>query len=178
MSSSPLLDVVVCLISGSLGIRLALVNGFPIWWRKGAELRQPRLLFLTAGLGLFAILLNTGVYLLSPLTQLPDWAVSLNPELAVLLASRAALEEELLYRFVLLGLIVWIARQIRAEHGVSLIVGAILSSMAFTLMHGTFYIPLLEGLILAVIYFEGGLLPAIFVHFWTDAVPFLILSIK
>ncbi|MGE5140791.1 MAG: type II CAAX prenyl endopeptidase Rce1 family protein [Rudaea sp.] len=178
MTSSPLVDVVVCLISGSLGIRLAVANGFPIWWQKRSELRPPGHLFVTAGLGLFVILLNTGVYLSSAPTQLPAWAASLTPELALLLASRAAVEEELLYRFLLFGLIAWIARQIRVERGVSLIVGAILSSMAFTLMHGTFYIPFLESLILAVIYFESGVLPAMFVHFWADAVPFLILSIK
>ncbi len=178
IGSTAVVDVVAALVPGILGLRFALDNGLPVWFRKWTELRRPHHFFLTASLSLFIILLTAGLYLVSPLTQLPAWAASLTPERAILLALRAALGEEVLFRFFLFGLVVWMGRKIRAERGVSLIVAAVLSALAFTLIHSGFYIPFLEGLLLAVIYFESGLTPAMVVHFCADAIAFLILLTK
>ncbi len=178
MSSNIVVDVAACLGAGIAGLRLAIANGLPSWWRDRVE-RHPRWhLFLIAALGLFVILLTTALYFLSPPAGLPAWARSLTPDLAILLALRAGIGEEILFRLFFFSLIVWASRTIHAERGVSLIAGAILSALAFTLIHPGFYIPFVEGLALAVIYFEGGIAAAIAAHFFADAIPFLILALR
>jgi membrane protease YdiL (CAAX protease family) len=109
--------------------------------------------------------------------QSASWLTSLTPETAIALSFRAALSEEIIFRFFLFPLATWLSKHFIKSHQASLVVGAMASTLAFGFIHGAgFAVALLTGLVLIYIYHQRGLLLAMIVHFFADMVPFVLLS--
>ena len=115
---------------------------------------------------------------LNQATQLPYWLTLLIPETAVALSLRAALTEEIVFRLFLFLLATWVIERFIHSQKRSMIVGAVASAFMFALMHGSgFAVAFPLGLALVYIYHRGGLLPAMIVHFFADAIPSALISI-
>lgn len=93
------------------------------------------------------------------------------------LAFRAAQNEEVIFRFFLFPLVAWGVRHFVRSRRVSLVTGAMASSLFFGLIHPGFFPAFLMGLALVYIYHQRGLLPAMVVHFFTDAIPYVLVSL-
>ncbi len=58
-----------------------------------------------------------------------------------------------------------------------LVVGALTSALVLGLIHPSFWSVFMIGLALTYIYYQRGLLPAMIVHFFTDAIPYTLVSL-
>lgn len=174
-------DFGIVAIAGLSGAFFAARVGLPLWWRpcdgsKGSRRETAAVL----ALGLLVVLGNTLVLLASPdqLARVAPWLLQLTPTSAVLLAARAALTENVVFRLLLFSLAVWVARRARLGTRAGLFAGAAVSALAFALIHPGGGVALLAGLALAYVFARRGLLAAMGVQFLGDAVPFLILAAR
>ncbi len=177
-------DFSVVLLAGLASLFLARRVGCPLWWLShNNSLKLGRSTHITVALGLAVVIANStfniAFYMVDPnqALQVAPWIVLLNPERAIALSLRAALNEEMVFRLFLFLLVTWIVLYFKQSPKVSLALGGLVSSIAFGFIHGSGFIPaFLVGLALVYIYNQQGLLPAMTVHFFADAVPFLFIS--
>ena len=172
------------LLAGLAGLFFSRRVGCPLWWRSHKNsLRLGRSTYITVALGLSVVIgnsaFNFAFYMADPdqALRVAPWIVLLNPERAIALSFRAALNEEMLFRFFLFPLVTWAILYFKQSQKVSLVIGGLISSTAFGFIHGAGFITaFLVGLALVYIYYQRGLLSAMAVHFLADAVPFLLIS--
>ncbi|SET61241.1 CAAX protease self-immunity [Natronincola peptidivorans] len=174
-----LTDAVIIIIAGFIGKYLISKIGFPLWWNRDASISLRRQLVTLITLGLAIIIPNTLMYYLNQdLISTVPWLDFSNYKEVILLSLRAGLHEEILFRLFIFTIVTYLANIVIVSAKKSVIVGIIISSFLFGLMHGginTFAI--IYGAILAHVYYKNGLIPAIIIHFLADAIPWTLLYV-
>lgn len=132
---------------------------------------------------LFALLISTAVTLLLNMT--PDGSFSSFTKLQMLaLSLGAGLYEELFFRVILVGLLVWLFSKVFEKKWVAYLIAAILAAMLFSAVHyigeygdsftlGSFLFRFLFGLALNVIYVIRGFGMAAWTHALYDIIVIL-----
>jgi len=169
------------LLTGLAGLFFAPRVGSPCWWRPGDNSPASwKVTFIAALLGLAVVVSNTLIFVANrnQVAQQAPWLTSLTRETASALALRATLTENIVFRLFLFPLAAWVVGQFIRSQRTSLIVGALGSALMFGFIHPGFVVAFLAGLALNYIYYQRGLLPAMMVQFFGDAIPFVLLSIR
>ncbi len=176
-SYSVALDVAVALLSGFLGKQCAIKAGVSLWWRSSDKLSINKQLISLFTFGIMVILPNTLITLYYANNETVSWIRFSNVNEAVLLALRAALQEEIVFRLFLFPLsALVVGRMVNSRKSV-IMIGTVLSAFLFAAMHthSGYVMAFASGLILAHIFCSNGLLPAMVVHFLADVIPWIIL---
>ena len=173
-------DFGVVLLSGLAGLFFARRVGLPYWWRPiDGSNDLVRRTYVPVLLGLSIVILNTANSLvnINEALQAAPWITLLTPEGVIALSFRAALNEEILFRFFIFTFVAWASMHFAHSRTISFVIGALVSSIAFGLIHGLGFIwAFFVGLALTYIFCQRGLLPAMIVHFFGVAIPFLLVS--
>jgi len=118
------------LLAGLAGLFFSRRVGCPLWWRSHKNsLRLGRSTYITVALGLSVVIgnsaFNFAFYMADPdqALRVAPWIVLLNPERAIALSFRAALNEEMLFRFFLFPLVTWAILYFKQSQKVSLVIG-------------------------------------------------------
>jgi membrane protease YdiL (CAAX protease family) len=175
-------DFGIVLFAGIAGLFLAPRLGCPFWWRAGnGSPASRRMTLLTALLGLVVVASNALALLVYrdqvAHANVAPWMALLTPARAVALAFRAALNEEIFFRLFLFPGTAWVVGHFIPTRQASLLTGVLVSAIVYGVMHPGFLMAFLVGCAFSYIYYRLGLLPAMVVHFFTDAIPFTLLSL-
>jgi membrane protease YdiL (CAAX protease family) len=175
--SKILIDVLIIILTGYIGLRLVSKVNFPLWWRRYSRKSNKKQVVILIFLGLAIIIPNTLIYYFSQnlITTIP-WLSFSNLKEPILLALRAGIQEQIVYRLFIFTLATYLVNTIIDSKTKSVMIGIILSSIVFGLLHG-FYFAYLSGALLAYIFYKNGLIPAMIVHFLADAVPWTLMFI-
>ncbi|WP_330623498.1 CPBP family intramembrane glutamic endopeptidase [Acetoanaerobium pronyense] len=89
-----------------------------------------------------------------------------------LLSLRAGLHEEIIFRLFVFSMFTYlISKNINSKEK-AIFGGIVLSSLLFSLMHGGLNIvAFVFGAVLAYIFYNNGLIPAIIIHFLANLIP-------
>ena len=172
-----LTDILIILIAVYIGKGTARKLEFPLWWYRNSSISLRQQLTTISLLGLAIIVSNSLIYYfhrnnLASFT----WLTFSNTNNLILLALRAALQEEVLFRLFAFPVTAFFISKINPSKKIYICSGIIISSLLFSLMHGGFNITIIIfGSILAYAYYKNGLIPAMLIHFLGDAVPWLII---
>ncbi|AKL95045.1 abortive infection protein [Clostridium aceticum] len=174
-----LTDAVIIIITGFIGKYFISKVGFPLWWNRDTSISLAKQLFVLIALGLLIIIPNTLMYYLNQdLVATVPWIDFANFKEIVLVSLRAGLHEEILFRLFVFTTVTYLANKEIDSQKKSMILGMIISSLLFGLMHGGMNIFVIAyGVILAYVYYKNGLIPAIIIHFFADAIPWTLLYI-
>lgn len=121
---------------------------------------------------------------LNKITQNVGWFTISKPFEAILLALRAGITEEIIFRLFLFSLLIWLLQKITAHFNLEnkkekiTIFSAIIASIIFAALHSFNILAFVLGLMLTFIYFKKGLIPVMIVHFFADVIPFLLVVIN
>jgi hypothetical protein len=177
-------DFAVVLLAGLAGILIASHVGSPLWWRHSINSSKlGRATHITAVLGFSIVIINTVVNIVyfsgnrNNALQVSPWLALLTPETALAVSFRGALNEEVLFRLFLFPLIARVLRRFVHSQQLSLVTGAFASSIVVGFIHPGFVMTFLVGLALVYVYYRSGLLSAMTVHFFADAIPFVAISV-
>ena len=176
--------VIFCIYSffGIVGILCASRFDLPSWWHPATDSSQSRQITTRVVLiGVTLVVFNTIVNVANStkILESSHWLSLITPQTAIGLGLHAAFTEEILFRLFLFPVAAWIAWHFLHSRKDSLIIGAIVSSSLFGLMHGAaFFVAFVLGFPMIYIYYHRGLLPAIIVHFLADGIPFVIIALS
>ncbi len=178
LSTQSLFDIVVLLASGSFGLVLAdKLNLFVYYPSKEFIKSSFKMVFLILFLGLLLIATNEISWILyNKSGVLPAWAEKLDFNTAILISTRAAIYEEILFRLFLITALIYFLKNIisyRKSVFMSVFVSAFIFSVSF---HSGSTISFASGLLLGFVYLNTGIIPAILLHFMADAVSFITLA--
>ena len=171
-------DLSVTLFTGLAGLFVAPRVCCPIWWQSKRNSEPWRGTALLTAVGVSIVIVNTLNNLISVEQSMrySPWLSLLTPPTALAVSFRAALNEEVIFRLFLFPLAAWVFKRLKQTE-ISLIIGALTSSILFGLIHGAGFLwASLTGLALVYIYYQRGLLPAMSIHFFADAIPFVLIS--
>lgn len=174
-----LFDVFTIILTVGLGFYLATKVNFPLWWKRDCEKSLAKQLIILILLGLAVIIPNTVIYYFNQNTVAAiPWTNFTNLKEPILLAMRAGLQEEIIFRLFLFTLITYAATKIVHSTRKSIVIGIAISSLLFGMMHG-FYpnFAYISGGILAYIFYKNGLIPAMIIHFLADVIPWILLIV-
>lgn len=177
-------NIAIYLVAGVLGLYFASRLNLPLWcrWNSGSP-DSRRVSFISLLLGLGAVAANT-LYMLSLLDQIQvidqtHWFFCLTPRTAAALSFKAALTEEIFFRLFLFPVVTWAFDHFLRLREVSLVFGALLSQFFFGLCHGqAMLVAFFVGFSLIYIYYKRGLIPVMVIHFFGDAIPFVLISMR
>jgi membrane protease YdiL (CAAX protease family) len=169
-------DIAFALGAGLVGLLVVSHLGLPIWWSHNDE-HSSQISLIVIVLGASLVLINLIMYMTN-LDQLAScsFLTMFAPKTAIALSLRAALTEEIFLRLFLFPAIAWVVMHF-LKRELSLIIGGVVSSVYFGLIHPGFFLAFFVGLALVYIYYYKGLLPAMIVHFLADAAPFVYLAV-
>jgi membrane protease YdiL (CAAX protease family) len=170
-------DLIISFIAIFLGKKATSSAELPIWQVKYEGNMIRKQLLITFFLGAIIVVTNTLIWNNSN-GDTVAWASFTSFFEPILISGRAALVEELFFRLLTFSFIVVIVRKISKSDIVSFIIGALLSSIIFGLYHQGFYLAFIYGILLCYIYKNNGLIPAMVIHFFSDAIPFIMIYIK
>lgn len=173
-------DLLIITVAALIGKQCAPKIDSPVWWRRDKSQSTEKQLFLLAIYGTTIIALNTIIYYSYPssLTEI-SWFRFTNLRELILTAFRAGLFEEILFRFCIFTTITYFAFGLLNSRKKSIVIGIIISSLLFGLMHGGFnIIAMLMGAALAYIYYSYGLIPVIIIHFLANAIPWSLIYLN
>ncbi|MBU7031221.1 MAG: CPBP family intramembrane metalloprotease [Theionarchaea archaeon] len=171
---------VVIAAIGLIGFFFAARVGFPWWWHsaeRSAQGFEDTVYVLFSGIVL--VILNTAINTSGSEQVQQMFSTGIfTPRIAIGFSLQAAVNEEIIFRLCTFSGITWLARHFIHSHQKSLICGAITSVFFFALFHhGSGRVLAFSlGLILVYIYYKRGLIPAMIVHFFANAIPFLLIS--
>lgn len=174
-----LADIIIIVIVGFIGKHFASKVGFPLWWYRNMSVSFKKQFFVLIMLGLVIIIPNTLIYYFNQnYVSTVSWLNFSNFKEIVLLSLRAGLYEEILFRLFVFTLVTCLVTKVIKSKQKSIIMGIIISSFIFGLIHGGVNIQAsIFGGTLAYIYYKNGLVPAIIIHFLADAIPWTLLYI-
>lgn len=172
------IDFGIVLAASIVGWFLARRGSFPVWWREQETSAAPRQLVLGLLLAVVVVVGNTLIWFAARgrIAALAPWVGLVTPPTAILLACRGALTENVVFRFFLFPLVSLAVIRGGCPQPATLVLGALVSSAAFALIHPGLMVAFLAGLALVYLYCRYGLLAALVVQFVGDAVPFVLLS--
>jgi len=184
---------IIFVLCSYAGIFFASKNGFiTLISASLMPFRKKILQFLLYGLlgGIVLGCINTVVFKLSlDSSNLPEWLNSFKSiKDTFVLSVRAALMEETIFRLFLFSGITWFSLLIlhkllkKEKHQLfmtSIIIGIVVSSLSFGLMHGSgFLYSSFMGVLLCIIYYKGGFESAIIAHFMGNFISFSIVFLN
>jgi membrane protease YdiL (CAAX protease family) len=154
--------------------------------------RKKILHFLLYGVvaGIVIGIINTMVLKLSlDSSNLPEWLNSFNSiKDTFILSARASFMEETIFRLFLFSGITWLSlltlqkllkKEKQQLYITSVIIGIVISSILFGLMHGSgFFYSAFMGVLLCIIYYKGGFESAIIAHFLGNFISFSIVFLN
>lgn len=177
-------NIAIYLTAGVLGLYFASRLNLPLWYSGNSGLPDSRQVsFISLLLGLGTVAANT-LYMLSLLDQAQvvdqtHWFFCLTPRTAAALSFKAALTEEIFFRLFLFPVITWAFDHFLHLREVSLVFGALLSQFFFGIYHGqAMLVAFFVGFSLIYIYYKRGLVPVMVIHFFADAIPFVLISMR
>ncbi|HOH89581.1 MAG TPA: CPBP family intramembrane metalloprotease [Bacillota bacterium] len=168
------LDIVLIASAISLGSRYAQKMGFPSWKPVYKNNENRRGLIKSVILGSFIVIINTLALTRSDAGNI-IWLNFTGCYQPFLLSLRAALTEEILYRFCIFTVVTEFVHNVIRSRDISLAAGVIASSFLFGLQHQGFYFSFVIGAALCYIYKNNGLIFTMAVHFLADFIPFVII---
>jgi len=153
-----------------LGLIIAERIALPTWWKK--ERTKESNLWASL-LGAILVVANTAIHYYSRSQALGSapWLGTLDLTQAFFLSLRAGVTEEIVFRLFLLCFAVWGTLRVSHSRPWAICAGVLVSSLLFGLIHPGFALPFLVGIVMAHIYLQAGLLPAMVVHFLSDFLP-------
>lgn len=171
-------DFFMIVISGCLGVNFAGKTKLPIWTAKLNDNRKHK--FQIILLGIIAVAANTIIFINSQqqALEVSPWLNQLTPFSALIISFRAALTEEIIFRLLLISVIMLLISKFTSSNKVPLILGIIISSIIFGLIHPGFLVAFLYGLVLSYLYINSGLIMVFTIHFLADFIPFLLVAIS
>lgn len=168
------IDIILIVSAISLGSRYAQKMGFPAWKPVYKDNENRRGLIVSVILGSFIVIINTLALTRSDAGN-TTWLNFTDCYQPFLLSHRAALTEEILYRFCIFTVVTgFVHNEIRSRN-ISIAAGIITSSFFFGLQHQGFYFSFAIGAALCYIYKNNGLIFTMAVHFLADFIPFMII---
>lgn len=170
-------DILVILVAGFSGKFIAFKVGLPLWWYRNKSESLTRQLGIIALLGLFVIIPNSLIYYFNQeyISTVP-WLKFSSLKEVVLLALRAGLYEEILFRLFVFSGVIFLIKKITDSSQKQLVLGIVISSLLFGFMHGGINIQAsILGGILTYTYYKNGLIPTITIHFMADVIPWTFL---
>lgn len=170
-------DVLLVILAILLGRKTVKLMDFPVWQKKYYWEIDKRQFLISVLIGSCIILLNAMVLLNSDISSIA-WLKFSKFHQPYLLALRAALTEELLYRFFIFSFIAEIVCRVFNSRAFGIISGTLISSFLFGLLHQGFYLSFVFGLGLCYIYKNNGLIFVMGVHFLADFIPFMLIYLR
>jgi hypothetical protein len=170
-------DVVAVLLSSIAGRKVAHSLDLPIWGVSYTEVESKRSIFISALMGIVIVSLNTFVLCNYNIDGIP-WLKFTNIYQSLFLALRAALTEEVIFRFLIFSVIVKLSNRVIKSKGICFIIGVLISAITFAMLHNGFYLSFIFGIGLCYIYKNTGLIPAMIIHFLADFIPFSLIYTK
>lgn len=159
------------------GSKHAFNNDLVVWYDKKKLMYIKHYIVLIV-LALGIIVPNTiNGYRYSNLPVDAHWFYFSNFSEPLFLSLRAAIQEELVFRLLLIPLIVSYSSRIVKTKTNAALLGVILSSIAFGIIHPGFYFAFYCGLLLGYTYYKYGIVPAFIIHFLADVIPFTMLYV-
>jgi len=175
-------DFFIVLITGLIGYNLSDKVKLPKWWHdKNNDFKKSAIiigiigLIIVAGNTLINILMFTSYR--EELLERESWIALLTPLTSILVSLRAAIMEEIIFRFFMITTITWALKFFISSERSNLTIAIILSSIIFGLIHSTFLVPLAFGLLLSYTYINYGLIPVLIIHFVANLIPFTLYTI-
>jgi hypothetical protein len=174
-------DSLIMLLIGFLGVILIRYAKTPFLFYSDDDPKESKKNWLIIlGLSVPLITLNTVIWYISKEQNIQSigWVKSLTPINSILISIRAGITEEVIFRFFLFSLFIFVFTRIFHSKIIIFLICSIISALAFAfLLHSGSIVSLVAGIILSYIYYKKGLLPAMIVHFLGDCIPFLMTSI-
>ncbi len=162
-------------LTGYLGLTWGKENGFSALWRKGdqnkAGLRTTMILILAT---LVITSVNAGItltYFRNTDLSASHWGQILStPWKGLLCSLRAGITEEVPFRLFVGALVLWLLNSSAKTKNRAWWLAPLLTTLLFCLiMHPTTPMAYASSLLLSVIYYRHGIIPAILVHAFIDA---------
>ena len=181
--SQSISDFVIVVLSGLVGYLLAKHTDLPIWWRISDKNKKKNYITLCC-VGLVIVAVNSYVNIAayignkSQLFKAQPPLELLDPLNAVLYSLRSALTEELIFRFLMISILVFMLQYFVKETKVRKYISIFMASLLFALIHPIFFIPLIMGLLLSYIYVNHGLMPVLLIHFLANVIPFVYIAMS
>lgn len=171
-------DILLLLFCGLFGIKLANKLNLSIYYPDKEKINSRKLIYIIIYLSVLVVIVNEFSWLIySKSNILPYWVTKLNFVTAISISLRAAIYEEIIFRLFVITFLIYYFRKIMSEFK-SVLTSILISSIIFSfLFHSGSIISLANGLLLGMIYYNIGLMPAIVVHFFADVIPFITLTI-
>ncbi len=174
----------VTVVAASLtGLFLAPRVGSPLWWRPGDGSRASRWSTVIVVLFSLAVVAYNSVSVLAyavfypgQMAALAPWIEQMSPGIAIVGSVRAALYEDTLWRLCLFNVATWGVLRLLRSRRASLTIGAVVPTFFFGFTHAGYLSAFFISLALVYIYRQRGLLPAMIVRFFTDAIPYVLVS--
>lgn len=175
-------DFFIVFITGLIGYNLADKVNLPKWWHdKNNDFKKSVFIVGIIGLIIVAgnILMNISMFTSykEELLEMESWIASLTLLTSILVSLRAAITEEIVFRFFMITTIIWALKFFVSSERSNLTIAIILSSIMFGLIHSTFLVPFAFGLLLSYTYINYGLIPVLIIHFVANLIPFTLYTI-
>lgn len=170
-------DVVIVLLALVFGRKVANRLEFPIWQVSYIVGMSKRSIIISILIGVGIVSTNTIILCNYDIDMIP-WLRFNNIYQPLLLAIRAALTEEIVFRLLIFSLICKFTNDISKSSTICFISGALFSAIAFGLPHSGFYLAFIFGIGLCYIYKNNGLISAMMIHFLADFIPFTLIYLK
>lgn len=173
-------DLILLTVTGWLGIKLAGSLGLPVWWDHGEK--DGKSLWFLWGTGVLIIMLNTALNLYTywgqeaQYLQLQPWSGSLDLLQVVLFSARAAISEELLFRFFAISMILWLLGRFNDRKKQHVAISVVVSSALFAFIHTSVLVPFGFGVLLSLLYLRHGLFPVMAIHFFANLIPYGVIA--
>ena len=173
-------DLLLVITAWIVGKRYIAKAGFPLWWKRNNSISILKQLLFMSMLGLAIIIPNTLIYYANQnLTDVTPWLNFSSLKDVIFLALRAGLQEEILFRLFIFPTTVYLAGRVITSEKSKMLIGVLITSLIFGLMHGGVNIPaIVFGAILAYTYYKNGLVPVIIIHFLANAIPWILLYMQ
>lgn len=168
-------DVVIIILTGFIGKYFVSKVNFPLWWHRNSSISFKRQLFILAILGIAIIIPNILIYYFNQnFVSTISWLKFSNLKEPILLSLRAGIQEEILFRLFMFTTATYLANKVIDSQKKSVVIGMILSTLIFGVMHG-FYFAYISGVLLVYVFYKNGLIPSIIIHFLANAIPWTLL---
>ncbi|QOR35051.1 CPBP family intramembrane metalloprotease [Clostridium sp. 'deep sea'] len=181
--SQSISDFVIVVLAGIVGYLLAKHTDLPIWWRLNKKNQKRNIIVLTV-MAVVIVAVNSYVNIAayignkSQLFKAQPPLELLDPLNAVLYSLRSALTEELIFRFLMISILVFMLQYFVKEAKLRRAISIFMASLLFALIHPIFIIPLIVGMLLSYMYVNYGLMPVLAVNFLANVIPFVYIALS
>lgn len=162
-------DLITLVIAMVAGRYLTKKLDLPLWWRRIESISLRKQIFNLTVIGLIlSVTTYLSNYFFSGTIEGSWVSYSINEKEILLISLRAGIQEEILFRLFTFSFITFLLNK-KMDSKKSMIIGALMSSVLFGLMHyPNFSYPFFIGLIFVYLYCYNGLAPVIIMHIFIN----------